>query len=150
MCEMCEVVRITTMPSVRFLYHIYADASFSWNHLASPAVWSCMTGKYPLVVNQWNCSIHVNCLTKMARWNLNIVFNIIRLIILLANFCFLTDPPEQFIDDITVEDFTSLINFNLVNYFTFSKVRLNLNKKMQSLQQILNICIKMRNCIFNL
>ncbi|XP_072045041.1 L-fucose dehydrogenase-like [Amphiura filiformis] len=33
-------------------------------------------------------------------------------------------PPEQFIDDVSVEEFTSLLNFNLVNYFTFSKYAL--------------------------
>ena len=43
-------------------------------------------------------------------------------IMLFVVYVFVTDPQEQLIDDVTVEEFASLLNFNLVSYFTFSKV----------------------------
>ena len=35
----------------------------------------------------------------------------------------LADPPEKTVDNTSVDDFRSLLDLNLVNYFIFCKVR---------------------------
>ena len=62
---------------------------------------------------------------------------ILLLLLLFLFFVFLTDPPEKTIDQTSIDEFRSLLDLNLVNYFIFCKV--STSNKICSIKNVLLI-----------